>query len=94
MSVKLRMKNLANGRKSLYLDIYHNEQRHYEFLKMYLLKGTDGKTKAVNRDIQILAETIRATRDIELQFADHDIIPSFKRNGDTKCNGDTTILYP
>ena len=82
MSVKLRMKNLANGRKSLYLDIYHNEQRHYEFLKLYLLKGTDGKTKAVNRDIQILAETIRANRDIELQFADHDIIPSFKRKAD------------
>ena len=72
MSVKLRKKNLVNGRKSLYLDIYHHEQRYYEFLKLYLMKGTDSKTKAVNNDIQILAETIRANRDVELQFADHE----------------------
>ena len=51
-------------------------------MKLYLLKGADGKTKAVNRDIQILAETIRANRESEIQFADHDIIPSFKRNAD------------
>ena len=82
MSVKLRQKNLAGGKKSLYLDIYHNQQRHYEFLKLYLFKGTHGKTKADNSEILILAETIRANRDIELQFADHDIIPSFKRKAD------------
>ena len=79
MSVKLRQKILAGGKKSLYLDIYHNKQRLYEFLKLYLFKGTDGKTKAVNSEILTLTETIRANRDIELQFADHDIIPTFKR---------------
>ena len=82
MSVKLRQKNLAGGKKSLYLDIYHNQQRHYEFLKLYLFKGTHGKTKADNSEILILAEKIRVNRDIELQFADHDIIPSFKRKAD------------
>ena len=82
MSVKLRQKNLAGGKKSLYLDIYHNKQRHYEFLKLYLFKGTHGKTKAYNSEILILAEKIRVNRDIELQFADHDIIPSFKRKAD------------
>jgi len=36
MSVKLRMKYLAGGKKGLYLDIYHSGQRHYDFLKLYL----------------------------------------------------------
>ena len=30
----------------------------------------------------LTAETIRANRESELQFADNDIIPSFKRNAD------------
>ena len=54
MSVKLRQKNLAGGKKSLYLDIYHNKQRHYEFLKLYLFKGTHGKTKADNSEILMI----------------------------------------
>ena len=32
MSVKLRQKNLAGGKKSLYLDIYHNGKRIRKFL--------------------------------------------------------------
>ena len=82
MSVKLRQKILAGGKKSLYLDIYHNQKRHYEFLSLYLLNGNHGKTKKDNSEILILAEKIRANRDIELQFAEHDIIPSFKRKAD------------
>ena len=82
MSVKLRKKNLAGGKRSLYLDIFINGQRHYDFLKLYLLKGNDAKTKAANNEKLILAETIRANRESEIQFADHDIIPSFKRNAD------------
>ena len=39
MSVKLRMKYLSGGRKSLYLDIYHNGKRHYDFLKLILDQG-------------------------------------------------------
>jgi hypothetical protein len=45
MSVKLRKKNLAGGKKSLYLDTFINGQRHYDFLKLYLLKGNEAKTK-------------------------------------------------
>ena len=36
--VTLREKTLANGNKSLYLDIYRNGKREYEFLKLYLVK--------------------------------------------------------
>ena len=95
MSVKLRKKKLANGKKSLYLDIYHNGQRHYDFLRLILLNEIKVKSennremvllskriKEANREKLILAETIRANRESELEFADHDIIPSFKRNAD------------
>ena len=35
--VRLREKELANGVRSLYLDIYVNGKRSYEFLKLYLI---------------------------------------------------------
>lgn len=34
--IKIRQKKLANGNISLYLDIYLNGKRHYEFLRLYL----------------------------------------------------------
>ena len=49
MSVKLRQKKMSAGKISLYLDIYHNGQRQYDFLKLQLLKGTDSRIKAMNR---------------------------------------------
>ena len=33
--IRLRMKDLANGNKSLYLDIYRDGKRTYEYLKMF-----------------------------------------------------------
>lgn len=39
--IRLRTKELANGSKSLYLDIYRNGKRTYEYLKMYLIPETD-----------------------------------------------------
>ena len=35
--IRLRMKDLSNGNKSLYLDIYRDGKRTYEYLKMYLI---------------------------------------------------------
>ena len=55
MSVKLRMKNLAGGKKGLNLDIYHSGQRHYDFLKLYLEKGTSSRIVAANRGTLELA---------------------------------------
>ena len=95
MSVKLRMKNLSGGRKSLYLDIYHKGKRDYDFLELVLedefkvKKESNNdmillskRIKEANREKILLAETIRANRETELQFASHDVIPSFKRNAD------------
>lgn len=39
--IRLRTKELANGSKSLYLDIYRNGKRTYEYLKMYLIWGIE-----------------------------------------------------
>ena len=39
--IRLRMKDPSNGNKSLYLDIYRDGKRSYEYLKMYtFLKRT------------------------------------------------------
>ena len=61
MSVKLRMKNLAGGKKGLYLDIYHSGQRHYDFLKLYLEKGTSNRIVAANRETLELATQTNLT---------------------------------
>lgn len=68
--VKLRMKELANGKTSLYLDTYKNGKRSYEFLSLYLLPGNDARTKEHNHSILIQAEAIRAKRDQEVLAVD------------------------
>jgi len=75
MSVKLRKKNLAGGKKGLYLDIYHNGQRHYDFLKLYLEKGTSSRIVAANRETLELAETIKTQKQNEINHAEHGLIP-------------------
>lgn len=62
---KLRTKQLANGETSLYLDIYKDGQRKYEFLDMRLLPETDARTKERNRKVLVEAEVLRAERDRE-----------------------------
>ena len=39
--IRIRRKKLTNGNVSLYLDIYLNGKREYEFLKLYLI-GKNG----------------------------------------------------
>lgn len=74
MSVKLRKKKLADGRLSIYLDLYLNGKRQYEFLKLYLTKD-----KLQNKETMRLAESIRAKRELELQNSEHGFIPTFKK---------------
>lgn len=44
--IKLRAKSLSNGNKSLYLDIYKDGKRTYEFLKLYIIPEVDETAKA------------------------------------------------
>jgi integrase/recombinase XerD len=82
MSVQLRKKTCAGGKQSLYLDIYHNNERHYEFLKLYLFRARTPEQKEKNDEIKELAESIRAKRALELQAKDYDYTPAFKKNID------------
>lgn len=74
MSVKLRKKKLSDGRYSIYLDLYLNGQRQYEFLKLYL-----GKDKAQNKETIRLAESIRAKRELDVQNSEYGFVPQFKK---------------
>ena len=38
--VRVRYKTLSDGSQSVYLDIYRDGKRQYEFLKLYLIPDT------------------------------------------------------
>lgn len=75
--VRIRFKKLANGEQSIYLDLYQQGKRAYEFLKddegksLRLLPetGTPNEVKAVkarNHKVLLQAESIRVTREKEV----------------------------
>jgi len=66
--IHVREKVLANGDISLYLDIYLNGKRKYEFLKLYLVATPKlAKDKEKNRAALQLAQAIKAKRLVEIQ---------------------------
>lgn len=64
--IHLRMKELTNGNKSLYLDIYRNGKRTYEYLKMYLIPETDYNARRQNQATMAAANAIKSKRIIQL----------------------------
>ena len=66
-SIRIRKKTIASGNQSLYLDIYRNGKREYEFLKLYLVPEKTRADKEKNRETMKLAEAIKAKRLVELQ---------------------------
>lgn len=69
--IRLRSKALANGNQSLYLDIYKEGKRSYEFLKLYLIPEATPIDKTSNEATLKLAEAIKAKKILEQQNADH-----------------------
>lgn len=55
--IRLRVKKLSNS-LSLYLDLYKDGKRQYDFLKLYLNEETDLITKEQNRQTLEIATTI------------------------------------
>ena len=76
--VRLRRKALKNGNASLYLDIYYNGRRSYEFLKLYLVPETNKAEREQNRRTLQLANAIKAKRIIEIQEGTFGFKPLFK----------------
>ncbi len=58
-AVTLRFKNLANGSKSLYFDIYYNGERKYEFLKLYINPEITEADKQNNALVMETAERLK-----------------------------------
>lgn len=69
--IRIRRKKLTNGNVSLYLDIYLNGKREYEFLKLYLIPEKTKADREANRQTLQLANSIKARRIVEVQNGEH-----------------------
>ena len=69
--IRIRLKKLANGCQSIYLDIYLNGKRKYEFLKLYIHPQTDKETILANKEAMRMAEAIKAKKELELLGGNH-----------------------
>ena len=65
--VRLREKQLKDGNKSLYLDIYHKGVRKYEYLKLYIVPVQTPADRINNERVRQIAEDIKAERILSLQ---------------------------
>jgi site-specific recombinase XerD len=79
MSIILREKLLKNKGKSLYLDIYHNGKRSYDFLGIIINKDDKPDKKKEKLDI---ANGIRSLKEIELLSKGTIHTPKHKKNVD------------
>jgi len=74
MKIQLRKKKLLDGSESLYLDIYNNGKRSYEFLKLYIKRGNEN-----NKETMLLANKILSKRIVELDNAEYGQASSQKK---------------
>lgn len=65
--VILRRRMLKNGSISLYLAIYQNGVRSYEYLKLYLIPEKDKRSKELNKETLALANSLKAAKILEVQ---------------------------
>lgn len=80
-NVTLREKQLNSGNLSLYLDIYRDGTRSYEFLKLYInTKARTPLERESNKTTYTLAESIRTERENELNHTSHGYITPAKKN--------------
>jgi integrase len=73
VAVKIREKLLKTGERSLYLDIYSNGRRSYEFLDLRLNGDRD-----LDKERLRLAEVVRAQRELEVFAGKHGLVPDHR----------------
>lgn len=83
--IRLRRRKMATGNESLYLDIYINGQRSYEYLKLYLVPEHTRADKEKNKETLQFAEAIRAKRVVELRNGEFGFKSIYKED---------TLFYP
>ena len=76
--VRIREKRLANGNISLYLDIYLNGKREYEFLRLYLIPERTKEDRLRNRETLRLAEAIKSLRIVDIQNGRYGFSSQYK----------------
>ena len=69
--VRIRFKKLQNGNQSIYLDVYRDGARQYDFLKLYIVPERNDGDKAKNRETLDLANKIKAKKILELDNVEH-----------------------
>lgn len=84
MGIALREKVNSDNTKSLYLDIYHNGKRTYEFLQLLkvIIKPSSPLEREQNKTNKKLAQKILAKRQQDLESSDWEITPAFRQNID------------
>lgn len=65
--VRLRKRLLKSGNTSLYLDIYADGRRRYEYLNLYLVPEKTRADRESNRETFKLADAVRAQRLVEFR---------------------------
>lgn len=78
--IRLRQRRTSSGLISLYLDIYLNGKRSYEYLKMYLVPERTRADKEKNKQTLLLADAIRAKRVVELRNGQYGFQSQFASN--------------
>ena len=79
-TIRLRKKATTGntGVMSLYLDIYRNGKREYEFLKLYLVPELTKADKKKNDETMKLAEAIKGKRTVELMNGEYGFKSQYK----------------
>ncbi|MDO4692606.1 MAG: site-specific integrase [Porphyromonadaceae bacterium] len=76
--IKLRKREMATGNISLYLDIYLDGRRKYEYLKLYLVPERTKADREANKQTMILAEAILSKRTLELHNGRYGFEDAYK----------------
>ncbi len=77
-AVRLRRRTISGGRQSLYLDIYINGRRDYEFLKLYIVPERTREDRRKNEETMRLAEAIRGKKLVDIQNSRYGFESAYK----------------